>query len=178
MALSLCRAILNLFPPLGAFGLYPSSEADKNSTSYVAKIKVPGVGLEASRLHTVLSLGPPSLPGSLSGAHSPTSSLPVFSYCGSSPSPCPEHLLRNQLYSSLQDITTPQTAQAKALTKPSWQLLPHSKPGDSPLTIWLVDQHPLKTVSAKHPLLAVALSLGSLPTDSVLPHSLVLSATV
>lgn len=103
----------------------------------------------------------------------------------SSPPPCPEHLLRNQLYSYLQDITTPQTAQAKALTKPSWQPLPHSKPGDSPLTIWLVDQHPLKTVSAKHPLSAVAdvsltlaLSLGFLPTDSMLPHSPVLRATV
>jgi hypothetical protein len=143
------------------------------------------VGLEASHLCIVLPLGPPSLPSSLSGAHSPTSSLPVISYCGSSPPPCPEHLLRNQLYSYLQDITTPQIAQAKALTKPSWQPLPHSKPGDSPLTIWLVDQHPLKTVSAKHPLSAVAdvsltlaLSLGSLPTDSMLPHSPVLGATI
>lgn len=86
------------------------------------------------------------------------------------------------MYSPLQDITTAQTAHAKRLlTPPSWQLLSCSKPGDSPLTIWLVDQHPLKTASAKHPLLAVAdgslslaLSLGFLPMDSMLSHSLVL----
>lgn len=132
----------------------------------------------------MLPLGPPSLPSFLSGAHSPTSSLPVFSYCGpppplgQSPRPPGAPTKESTLLFPSRYYNSPNSSGQGSYNAQLATAFPFSA-RQLPLTIWLVEQHPLKTVSAKHPLLtmagvspSLALSLGSLPQDSMLLHSL------